>query len=152
MENYIQVYAPHKSTFKGINANALSTAIYLMVFALSLIPYVQYVVWIFPIMFVFSERDSELVKYSASQCIVISFSSAVINLIIALVGGLFSTASSCIITAVMNVSSAAFISGLHIITFIAYTYFLLNAAKKSSEYIAYRYKFINTFIERFMKL
>lgn len=152
MKTTMPIYASHKSSVGGFSANTLSIFIYIGVFLISLIPYAQYLVWVFPLYFLLKEKDSELVKFSAAQCIVIYAISAAVNFVLTFFSALFSTASSGVIGAIMNISKATFPSALYIISFLILAYLTFTAAKNAQEYVAYRFKFIDNIADKLAAL
>lgn len=152
MNTNMPVYAIHYSSINGKDAASLSTMIYFIAFALSLIPYVQYAVWLIPLYFLFKEKDSELVRYSAAQCIVIYGLSAVASFIVTLFAAFFATASSGVVFAIINFNSAAFFSILYVAIFLVTTVLVFISMKYSKSYMTYRFKFLNGFVDKLVAL
>lgn len=89
MDTY--AYQPHKtSMFKNFDANWMAVIVYVGYIVLYLIPGVSSVAgmlaWILPLVVLFVERDSGLVRYSAAQSLVLSLAQLLINLILTIFG------------------------------------------------------------------
>ena len=142
------VFASHKSSIGNFNANTLSVIIYIIPLLLSFIPYVQYAAWLIPLFILFKEKDSDLVKYSAAQCTIIFFVMNVTHLVLSIFPTLFSTASSCIITAIINIPKAPFPSVLYILIFLVASAIAAICAKYAGSYMTYRIKFISSIADK----
>ena len=60
-------YLPHTSTFMALPANRLALAAYLSLLVVGLVPFLQYVSWLVPLLLFLGERDSGLVRFHALQ-------------------------------------------------------------------------------------
>ena len=84
-------YQPHKtSMFKNFDANWMAVIVYVGYIVLYLIPGVNSVAgmlsWILPLVVLFVERGSGLVRYSAAQSLVLSLAQLILNLIMTIIG------------------------------------------------------------------
>ena len=142
------IYAEHNSSIGQRRANNLSAFIYILVFLVSIAPYAQYAAWIIPLFFLFKEKDSELVKYSAAQCLILYFIMNVIHIVLSFIPTVFSVPSSCIVTAFINLPKAPVWSILYILVFLITAVITFVCVRYAVAFSAYRVKFINTFADR----
>ena len=88
METYD--YQPHNtSIFRSFSANWMAVICYVGYMVLWLIPGINQIAgllsWILPLVVLFLERDSGLVRFSAAQSLVLSIAQAAINLILVII-------------------------------------------------------------------
>lgn len=152
MNTMMPIYAQHNSSINGKSANTLSVLIYISMIALALIPYGCYVIWLFPLFFLLKEKDSELVKYSAAQCLVMFLLFAVANFLLTFFATMLSTPSSCVITAIMNIKTAIAPGIIYILLYLAVTGFAGFAAKNAGAYVAYRFPVIKGMADKLAEL
>ncbi|WP_303791146.1 DUF4870 domain-containing protein [Anaerotruncus colihominis] len=80
----MNTYQPHRSSLGGLDANIMALLCYLVTFVGGLIPVVKYVAWLLPLVIVFLEKESGLVKFHAMQAFVLNLISFVVTVIIAI--------------------------------------------------------------------
>jgi len=93
------VYKPHKSSL-GLDANLLAMLIYVAPIVLALIPGINFVAWVIPIVILVLEKNSKLVKFHAATSIILmilSFVVSIILLIFALIAGSMTSIASIVI-------------------------------------------------------
>ena len=78
----MNTYQPHRSSLGGLDANIMALLCYLVTFVGGLIPVVKYVAWLLPLVIVFLEKESGLVKFHAMQAFVLNLISFVVTVLI----------------------------------------------------------------------
>ena len=78
----MNTYQPHRSSLGGLDANIMAVLCYLVTFVGGLIPVVKYVAWLLPLVIVFLEKESGLVKFHAMQAFVLNLISFVVTVLI----------------------------------------------------------------------
>lgn len=83
----MNTYQPHRSSLGGLDANIMALLCYLVTFVGGLIPVVKYVAWLLPLVIVFLEKESGLVKFHAMQAFVLNLISFVVTVLITIPDG-----------------------------------------------------------------
>lgn len=80
-------YNVHKSSIGNFDANWIALSVYLLPIIIGwLIPGVNFLVWLFPIVIFFVEKSSDFVRFHSAQAFLIHLLSGIISVIFAIFG------------------------------------------------------------------
>jgi Predicted membrane protein len=77
----VKTYEQHKSSIGGMDANLAALLVYIISAIVSFIPYLQFVAFVVPIIFLMQEKDSELVKFHARQAFALYLVTSIVSII-----------------------------------------------------------------------
>ena len=150
MNTDMPIFAEHHSSIGNAKAGTMASLIYILVFLVSLAPYAEFIAWIIPLFFLYKEKDSELVKFCAAQCLTLYFFTAFAHLLITFIPTVFSKPSSCVVIAFMNIAKDPFWSILYILISLITAILTFVCVKYAKSYSTYRLKFFCKFADRLM--
>ncbi|MCL2106709.1 MAG: hypothetical protein FWH26_06605 [Oscillospiraceae bacterium] len=81
---------PHKSSIGGLDANIAALIPYAALFVLSWFNYANWIVWAVPLVFLFLEKESVFVKFSAAQALVLGIVRSAFSIVFSILGWIFS--------------------------------------------------------------
>ena len=77
----VKTYEPHKSSIGSLDANIAALLVYVISAIVSFIPYVQFAAFVVPIIFLYQEKSSELVRFHARQALALYLVTSIISII-----------------------------------------------------------------------
>ncbi|HZK39232.1 MAG TPA: DUF4870 domain-containing protein [Clostridia bacterium] len=80
------VHQPHKSSIGNLDANILAAGCYGAAFIFSFIPGARYFAWLAPLIIYFLEKNSVLVKFHATQALILNAIGAILSLVVGVAG------------------------------------------------------------------
>ena len=133
----MNTYQPHRSSLGGLDANIMALLCYLVTFVGGLIPVVKYVAWLLPLVIVFLEKESGLVKFHAMQAFVLNLISFVVTVLITILTVVGAGAAVVAGSAVATVGVVSVLGVISLVVGIAILVFSIIAMVKSYGYQAY---------------
>ena len=77
----VKTYEQHKSSIGGMDANLAALLVYVISAVVSFIPYLQFVAFVVPIIFLYQEKSSDLVRFHARQAFALYLVTSIVSII-----------------------------------------------------------------------
>lgn len=109
-----KVYEKHESSLFGLEANVVAMGVYVIPFLISFGGFLSFMGWLFPLVVVIAEKNSKLVKFHATQALLISLFYGFVNVLAIFTGvaSFFATFLSGNFSAILGIIGFAFVFGI----------------------------------------
>lgn len=153
-------YPHHKSSIANMDANLMAMLLYVLPMIFGFLFKIQILVWVFPLIVFFMEKNSEFVKFHAAQSLGLAIISAVYSVIMSVIiailglgsfisgmllgsiGDFFSGGITGIIAVILGI-------GAFILSLVLFVFKIIAAVKSYNNY-DYHIPFIGNIAEKFV--